>query len=248
MRSQYPSDNNQKISPNNNFGIVQYDLEITKLFVENRDAAGVAYPLMMSFSGVSYATIESGDTVIYKVIASNKGPAPAMNVKVRDYVPANMTITNVRVIAKPTRIATGDIALDRTTDPRVFVATTPVGNPAILFAGETVEFEITTKVTGLYGDLVKNKVSVYTPSATGDVIEKNYTPTGDLDGDGIDDDFKNNEDDVTIAIKSCKVDGYIYLDINNDNLYQTGIDLPMGDFPVTLQQNSKTYSLTTNGN
>ena len=80
------------------------------------------------------------------------------------------------------------------------------------------------------------------------MIEKNYTPTGDTDGDGIDDDFKNNEDDVNIAVTSCLVDGYIYLDINNNNRYDTGSDLPMGNFPVTITQNGTIYTVQTNGN
>jgi hypothetical protein len=38
IRPTYTDDQNQCISPNNNFGIVQYDLSIEKTFVKNIDA------------------------------------------------------------------------------------------------------------------------------------------------------------------------------------------------------------------
>ena len=31
------------------------------------------------------------------------------------------------------------------------------------------------------------------------------------------------------GLVDCQVDGYIYLDINNDNLYQSGADVPLGN-------------------
>jgi uncharacterized repeat protein (TIGR01451 family) len=92
---------NQNISPNNNFGIVQYDLIIEKNFVSNEDQSNVDWtndPGSEIFNGTGRQFIESGDTVYYTLDVENAGPAPALDVVVRDMPPANMEIVNVTLL------------------------------------------------------------------------------------------------------------------------------------------------------
>lgn len=79
------------------------------------------------------------------------------------------------------------------------------------------------RVIGNNGDLVHNDASIYSSNLTGDVIEDAFSAS---------DDFANNTTSVEIVVQSCVVDGYVYLDIANDNIFN-GSDVAQANQAIT---------------
>jgi hypothetical protein len=75
-------------------------------------------------------------------------------------------------------------------------------------ANDTYSCIVKTLVSGRHNDVVRNNANIYTVQGTGDVIENEYSD---------DDDFVNNVDYTDIGVKSCVIDGFIYLDIDDND-------------------------------
>lgn len=172
QRAQYTDDETQNISPNNNFGIVQYDLYIDKTFVSNSFGGQTRANTFVS-NGTAYDAIESEDVVIYEIVAGNNGPAPAMNVTVTDYIPTNLTVTDVRLTNSvvSTLVDVSDLVIDRTSTPGEIIITMP----QFMFADDVYTFEVEGTMIGDHEEIINNLATIYTPAGTDDVIEANYS-------------------------------------------------------------------------
>jgi hypothetical protein len=85
-----------------------------------------------------------------------------------------------------------------------------VRNIPRLVSGELHQITVTAVVHAPMATEITNKATIYTASTTGDVREE----TNDTIR------FENNEYTAKVMIEpTCAVDGFLYIDANNDNQY-----------------------------
>lgn len=251
-RPQYPTDDNQYISPNNNFWIYRYDLEITKTFTKNEDQWGTDYTLRESISSwdqvtyslanTGYYAVETGDTVYYELLAEHNGSWPADDVVVKDYYPSNLSIQDVTLKSSTVNPAVdvNTIVFDWATTSWEIVITLP----SRIYADDVFTFEVEAVIIWEHYDRTHNDADIYTPDGQDDIHEVNYTTWWDTNNSGMDDDFDNNITFEDIIIRHCEVEWFVYLDINNDDMYTPGLDVPQQGQEVTLVQNAVNWTIT----
>jgi hypothetical protein len=167
------------------------------------------------------------------IAVNNFGPTDATGVVVTDDYPSNMQIISVTTIKKPSSKPVPVIDTTSITG-KVKVS---LGDP--VSSGESYSFLVKTKVVGPAMSLVTNNSTIYANGGIkGDSIENGYDPKQ----------FSDNEDPETITIKQCKVDGFVYLDVNMNNLYDTG-DIVQANQDIAINNGyvTKTMKTTTAG-
>jgi uncharacterized repeat protein (TIGR01451 family) len=230
---------NPDVSEDNNFGLVGYGLSIVKYFSGNSaliNGTETFFPMLEAVysEGMSknYAAIESGDFVYYTIAVNNFGPTDATGVVVTDDYPSNMQVLSVTTTNKPS--TKPNPVIDSTsTAGKVKMS---LGDPVA--SGESYTFLVKTKVVGPAMSLVTNNSTIYANGGVkGDSIESGFDPKQ----------FSDNEDPETITIKQCKVDGVVYLDVNNNKTFEKGIDIVQANQDITINNGLVTKSMKTNG-
>ena len=85
--------------------------------------------------------------------------------------------------------------------------------------------QISAVVSGIFEDEITNRATIYTPDGVNDAIEEHD------EGER----FEDNEDEKTITIVSCGIDGHVYVDIAGNDVYDT-TDISLDGIPVTITQ------------
>jgi hypothetical protein len=77
------------------------------------------------------------------------------------------------------------------------------------------------KVSDIRTEQISNTVSIYTPNGTEESKEEINEP----------DRFENNEDDEVLSVEpTCAIDGYLYIDVTNNQTYLPSAT-PAADLP-----------------
>lgn len=228
--SQAPSYQGYFVSEDNNFGLIGYGLDITKSFVSN-SYSGMMYDKTTTLSWTTYQVVESGDTVIYELNFANMWPTTVTWVRVQDIMPDALTYIASEVdAAASTSTAVTIIHMASGNILDIYVP--------IMEAGDAYRILVTTIVDGQDGDIVRNTASVYTNLWPTDPIENEFDP------DAVDD----NEDDEEILIHHCITDGTVYLDILDDDLYNSWTDTWLSWQQIQFVSDHETYTVTTDEN